>query len=72
MRLRILAGTLILLVGLVLYGVVVAALGERWLGARPLIEIAFYAVAGLVWILPAAWLTRWMQRAPPFRPPADE
>jgi hypothetical protein len=72
MRLRILLGTLALVAGLALYGLVVAALGQRWLAARPAVALAFYAVAGIVWIFPAARLTRWIQRAPPFRPPPLE
>ena len=69
MRLRILFGTIALIAGLALYVVAVAALGARFLPQDLLVETAFYAVAGIVWILPAARLTRWMQRAAPYRPP---
>jgi hypothetical protein len=31
--------------------------------------MAFYALAGVAWIFPAARLTGWMQRAASFRPP---
>jgi hypothetical protein len=34
-----------------------------------LVEVPFYAAAGIAWVLPAAKLTRWMQQAPPYRPP---
>jgi Protein of unknown function (DUF2842) len=69
MRLRILLGTVILIVGLALYAAAVAVIAHRLLPPRTLIDLAFYAVAGIVWILPAAWLTRWMNRAAPYRPP---
>ena len=69
MRLRILAGTLILVAGLALYGLAVAALARRLLPPDPLIAIGFYAVAGIVWIFPTARLVRWMQQAARHRPP---
>lgn len=31
-------------------------------GAPPLALIAFFAVAGLAWIVPAMWIIRWMSR----------
>ncbi len=69
MRLRILFGTLILIAGLAAYGLVVAALAAHVLPPGPFAALVFYAVTGLAWIMPAAWLVRWMQRAAPFRPP---
>jgi hypothetical protein len=73
MRLRILVGTLALVLGLAVYALTVTRLAlwllpdQGWAAAALL-----YAVAGTVWILPAARLTRWMQRAAPFRPPPSE
>ena len=69
MRLRILFGTLVLVFGLAVYGLAVAALAARVLPPGPVVALLFYAVAGIVWLVPAAWLVRWMQRAAPFRPP---
>jgi hypothetical protein len=69
MRLRILFGTLALILGLALYALAVAALGERLLSAHWAAEAIFYALAGIAWIWPAARLTRWMQQAAPHRPP---
>jgi hypothetical protein len=69
MRLRILVGTIILVLSLAVYGVAVAAFGIAVMPQQPLMQIGFYALAGIVWIIPAAWLTRWMQAAPPYRPP---
>jgi hypothetical protein len=72
MRLRILLGTMILVAGLGLYALAVAAFAARLLPDQWIVEAVFYAVAGSAWIFPAAWLTRWMQRAAPFRPPLLE
>ncbi len=69
MRLRILLGTLAMLVGLALYGLAVMAVAVRLLPAHWAVEMVFYALAGIAWVFPAARLTRWMQQAPPFRPP---
>ena len=69
MRLRILFGTVALIAGLAVYAMVVAALGARFLPRNLLVETVFYAFAGIVWIVPAARPTRWMQRAAPYRPP---
>jgi len=69
MRLRILFGTLVLIAGLAAYGLAVAGLAAHVLPSGPVAALLFYAVAGLAWIWPAAWLVRWMQRARPFRPP---
>ncbi len=69
MRLRILAGAVMLIVGLAVYaGLVVTAVG-RLLPDKTPIHMAFYAAAGILWIWPAARLTRWMQQAPPHHPP---
>lgn len=71
MRLRILLGMAILILGLGLYALGVVALAalvpDQWAA-----EALFYAIAGILWIFPAAKLTRWMQRVGPFRPPLLE
>jgi hypothetical protein len=67
-RLRILVGSLGLVLGLALYGLAVAAAARLLLPENVLVAIGFYAVAGLAWVPPAGLLTRWMQRAPPHRP----
>jgi hypothetical protein len=33
-------------------------------GSDTLPMMLFYAVAGLLWVVPAAWLIRWMYRRP--------
>lgn len=69
MRLRILVGAMALVVGLALYGLAVMVLAVHVLPRSWLLEVPFYAAAGIAWVLPAARLTRWMQQAPPYRPP---
>jgi hypothetical protein len=69
MRLRILFGTLLLVLGLSLYALLVMAAATRLLPDHWGVHMAFYALAGVAWISPAARLTGWMQRARPFRPP---
>lgn len=71
MRLRILLGTMILILGLGLYALGVVALSAL-VPAQWAVETLFYAAAGILWIFPAARLTRWMQQAGPFRPPLLE
>lgn len=69
MRLRILVGIVVLIIGLILYAAAVAVIARRWLPAETFVDMAFYAIAGIAWILPAALLTRWMNRAAPHHPP---
>lgn len=69
MRLRILAGTIGLTFGLAAYAVLVAIVAPPLLPRETLLDMAFYAAAGIIWIWPAARLTRWMNQAAPHRPP---
>jgi hypothetical protein len=68
-RLRILAGTVILILGLAVYAALVVMVATRLLPDRIVIDMVFYAVAGTLWIWPAARLTRWMNQAAPHHPP---
>ena len=62
-RTRKLIGTVALLVFLVLYTSVAAAIGSGRITEAPaLAQFAYFLVAGLLWVLPAALLIRWMQR----------
>jgi hypothetical protein len=69
MRLRILFGALLLVLGLALYALLAMAVATRLLPDHWAVEMAFYALAGVAWVFPAARLIGWMQRAGPFRPP---
>ena len=62
-RTRKLIGTLLLLGFLALYSALVVALAAgRIATAPPLAQFAFFLVAGLVWVVPAGFLIRWMTR----------
>ncbi len=69
MRLRILIGTLVLILGLALYAGAVMALVAN-LPDNAALDFTVYSVAGVAWVAPAALLTRWMVREPYRRPPA--
>jgi uncharacterized membrane protein len=61
MRLRILLGTAALVLGLALYALAVMLVAVKLVPEHWAVEAAFYLVAGIAWIVPAARLTRWMQ-----------
>jgi Protein of unknown function (DUF2842) len=62
-RTRKLTGTVVLLVFLMLYVGVAAAIGAGRISVAPAwAQLAFFLVAGLLWVLPAGLLIRWMQR----------
>ncbi len=62
-RTRKLVGTVVLLVFLVLYAWVAVAIGSgRITEAHSLVQLAYFLVAGLLWVIPAGILIRWMQR----------
>lgn len=53
------AGFLILLTGLTLYAFVAAAIGDLMVDWPLMIQLAYYGVAGIVWIFPAGRVLRW-------------
>jgi hypothetical protein len=61
-RTRKLVGAVTLMVFLAAYALmamlvaVVLEVNGSWLA-----QLAYYPVAGLLWVLPAAWLIKWMQ-----------
>jgi Protein of unknown function (DUF2842) len=63
MRPRMLIGTAILLLGLLVYAGAVMALVAR-LPDSAALDFTVYGVAGVAWVAPAALLTRWMLREP--------
>jgi hypothetical protein len=50
--------------GLALYALAAVELAGRVVPDGWAAQALFYAVAGVLWVLPAARLTRWMQAAP--------
>ncbi|MDJ0512741.1 MAG: DUF2842 domain-containing protein [Methyloceanibacter sp.] len=62
-RLRTLVGTIVLLVFLAIYIVIAASIGAgRISEAHGVIQFIYFLVAGLLWVVPAAILIRWMAR----------
>ena len=61
MRIRSLAAVLIIIGGLFAYALGVMLVAEL-LPANQLVKAAFFAAAGLLWVVPAACLLRWMAR----------
>jgi hypothetical protein len=66
-RSRKFAGTVAMLVFVIVYALAIMALGQSNLlvGASKLGQGVFYLVAGLAWILPLMPLLRWMERPDP-------
>jgi hypothetical protein len=62
-RIRKLIGTVVLLLFLVLYTWVAVAIGAGRITEAPAYaQFAYFLAAGLLWVLPAGLLIRWMQR----------
>lgn len=60
---RKLVGTIVLLVFLVVYLAIAGAIGSgRIAEAGGFVQFAYFLVAGLLWVVPAALLIRWMAR----------
>lgn len=62
-RIRKLTGTGALLVLLFVYIWAAAAIGSgRIAEAHGLVQFVYFLIAGLLWVIPAGLLIRWMQR----------
>jgi hypothetical protein len=62
-RLRKLIGTVVLIILVVTWALVAMAVAQfPAIKANGLIEVIYYVVAGLGWVLPAMPLVRWMSR----------
>ena len=65
-RLRKLIGAVALIVLVVTWALVAMALAQSpVVKANGLVEVVYYVVAGLGWVLPAMPLIRWMSRPDP-------
>ncbi len=63
MRRRKLIGAVTLVVFLIVYALLAAAAAiVLQVNAAPWVELAYYAVAGLLWTIPAGLLISWMSR----------
>jgi hypothetical protein len=63
LRTRKLVGAIVLLVYLAFYALaaMMVAIVLQVNGSK-VAELIYYPVAGLLWVLPAMWLIKWMQR----------
>lgn len=62
-RTRKLVGTLLILLLIIAYSIGVGAIYANFLGGAPWWALLLYfAVAGILWFFPAAWIIRWMAR----------
>ncbi len=63
LRTRKLVGAVVLLAFLSVYALaaMMAAIVLQ-VNASKMVELIYYPVAGLLWLPPAMWLVRWMQR----------
>lgn len=64
-RARKLIGAVILLVYLAIYSMLAlaAAVILQVNTTSKFVELAFYVIAGLIWVVPAAWIISWMSRS---------
>ncbi|MFV2092122.1 MAG: DUF2842 domain-containing protein [Hyphomicrobiales bacterium] len=68
-RSRKFIGTLLLLAYVFVYALVAMVLGSVIVPRTPVwVHVIFFVIAGLVWILPAMLMIRWMQRQDPSAP----
>jgi hypothetical protein len=63
-RKRKLIGTIALLALIMAYALLALAVAIvlQVRDANKIAELIYYVVAGLLWVVPAAWLISWMQR----------
>lgn len=62
-RMRKLAGTILLLLSIVLYSIGAMAIYIGFLGGAVWwVLILYFAIAGGLWFFPASWIIRWMAR----------
>jgi hypothetical protein len=66
MRARKLIGTVVLLAFLAVYALVVMLVAVvLQVKDSKIVELLFYIIGGLAWVVPAALLVRWMQKPDP-------
>ena len=62
-RPRKLIGTIVLVLFLVVYALIAMALGASQIVGGPyIVQVIYFLLAGLAWIIPAGILIRWMAR----------
>ncbi|WP_185982462.1 DUF2842 domain-containing protein [Aureimonas mangrovi] len=64
-RIKKLVGTVVLVLIVVIYAVLATAIATTYLAdAGGLVHLLYFALSGLLWVLPAMMLIRWMEREP--------
>lgn len=63
-RQRKLTGTLLLILFITVYALLALAVAVvlQVRHANGFVEFAYYVIAGLLWVLPAGWLIKWMAK----------
>ncbi|MCP4314834.1 MAG: DUF2842 domain-containing protein [Hyphomicrobiales bacterium] len=62
-RLRKLIGTFILVALVVLYALVATTVAAYRLAEAPWwVHLLYFFLTGLLWVLPAMWIIRWMEK----------
>lgn len=63
MRTRKLVGAVLLLIFLTVYALLAMLVAAALqVNGSKVAEVVYYVVAGLLWVLPAGWLIKWMQK----------
>jgi Protein of unknown function (DUF2842) len=63
LRSRKLIGTFALPVWIAVYSLVIMVVGGRYaVGGGMVLEMAFYAMAGIAWLPVAMWIIKWMSK----------
>jgi hypothetical protein len=55
------AGALIMIASIIIWAVLIASLSQTISGWPVAVQMAFYAFAGIIWIVPMKPLLRWME-----------
>jgi Protein of unknown function (DUF2842) len=64
-RLKKLVGSILLVVVVVVYALgAVTIAANRLAESSPIVQLIFFLVSGLLWVLPAMLIINWMQREP--------
>jgi hypothetical protein len=65
-KVRKFIGAVLLVVFVLFYALVAMTVGAARLpGTSILVQTLYYAVAGLIWVIPAGFIIKWMQRPDP-------
>jgi len=60
-RLKKLIGTVLLVLLVIVYALAASAIAVgRLAESGPVVHLIFFLVSGLLWVLPAMWIIRWM------------